>query len=1137
MKKIKNIKIVDPGSSPDIDTDFHSVGRLKTIDYVINKYGNDKVASIITPGPFKTKNAWKSMCTVMNIPFYQANKISQYISENTEGTLESYIEPTGINYKDGADLRLALSDNQQLKDIILDADKLKGRMRETGVHACGIIISSKAINDIVPMQIRQEDNLPITQWNYYTCEELGLLKADFLGLDTIDLIDNTIKFIKKNKDVDINLEEIIYGDLDDKEVYKLFQRAETIGIFQFAGAGVQEMLKSVQPDKFEDLAAITAIYRPGPMGLNLHLDYAERKNDPEKRIPVHKSFIGTKVESILEKTYGALVYQEQIMILSQECAGFNKKDADKLRKAIGKKKMDLMISLGDKFKNGMIKNGYDEQAVNELWDGIVGFGAYSFNKCLHYDTKVYLENGKSISIKNLYKMWETNKDIRILSMWEDGNIKPHKIKNIVSTGKKPCYQIVTKKGRKIKITEEHRMLTNFGYGTIKDGTLKVGVELLEDDYKQRISEDVKQQRKENWLKCVRSSNARNAAKKHMTEYQKTLSYEDRCKHQQKIQKNNPHRTDNFIKAGQEKLKKLRKDKNWIENVKKPSQKRNFEKRLKKGTIFGQKINHNGIVYDSILEYTVAQYLEKRGIHFEAHKKIKNPIKNDSRWCDFYVDGLYIEVDGLRRGRKYFEENKYGKEIPFIVVTQYDFIEKIDEALSIRHIYNGDEIVEINSPEEVWPHTHTNSTFDIEMELDGPCNFIANGLVSHNSHSVSYALNSYQSAYLKVHYPVEFMAAAIQQNMEKDDFAIYFAEAKRLNIEVKPPSINESYLEMYPSKNKREIFYGLSCIKRINNEIIKQIIEEREKNGLYKDINDFIKRNKTIIKVGTLKTLAQSGVLDCLNVSRKQVFENANDIIKQLSKVEKINQTNNFFSMMSNPIENSFLDLSDEEWNFPEYIKKEAEITGTYLSSHPIDNIQNKNELMLTSENLVGSVYLSFVSVKTKKNKYGETYTLVIADNKISQKEFRLYKNIQNRFLKWKALENSDGDIEEAAKQMNYINKMEEFNNIKPLKPLEEHIVYKVYFNTAIKKNKNGGLIYRPYIENIETVDLDDNGRILYKVNIQNKNNIKKIKKYLKEKPGKDTIRLLFNDDEFYDVKNIKFMPGTTQADIENIELS
>lgn len=765
-KKIIKIKIIDAGSPPDVDTDFKSEGREKVIQYIINKYGATNVASIMTPGPFKVKNAFKSICTIESIPFSVANKISEYLPDGIDKnvTIGSLINKDGKDYEQGADLRAAITSDEIL-NALKSADKLYGRQRETGVHPCGIVISSQALDETIPQHIRQEDGLPVTQWNYAECEALGLIKMDFLGLDTIDLIYNTIDFIKQTKGISVDLNELINGDLKDEKTMKLFQYGNTYGIFQFGKSGVQELLKKVHPTEFTELAAITALYRPGPMGLNLHLDFAERKNNEDARIPVHKKFYGTPVEEILKPTLNALVYQEQIMKISQAGASFTAQEADKLRKAIGKKDMKLMLSLEEKFKKGMLKNKYGKEETDFLWNGIVGFGEYCFN------------------------------------------------------------------------------------------------------------------------------------------------------------------------AG---------------------------------------------------------------------------------------------------------------------------------------------------------------------------------------HSHAYALNSYQSAYLKANYPVEFMAALLHSKVKDAEASTVLAECTKMGIKVSPPNINESGLLITPSKTSDTIYYGLSYIKGINSKRIESIIEERDRNGKYKDLQDLIIRNQETIKGSMLRDLAISGALDCFGFPRKQIAEKSDELYKKAVGYDKITNMNSMFDMFQVEEDSFSTILSNEEYSFEDYSKNEAELTGLYLSSHPVDNLPELGRVDLNNLSNQTTVYATFSKIIAKKGRDKQTFYIAKVDNKVSQREFKLYKNITNRLNKYLAMQKSNNDVYEAAKLLGIKDQeFEAFTNIKPLQPLQEHKAYKITFTI----NSYSGA---PVISDIEEVIRDNNGGLAIIKNVKYKN---KEKTYIKEiskltVKGTNTLRLMFPDGTYTDISNV-----------------
>lgn len=766
-KVITEIMIIDAGSSPDVDTDFQTDIREKTIDYVSQKYGVQNSSHLITHGKFGVKNAFRSLCQIYSdIPSVKVNEISKMLPDLKEDeeddlkdiTLADYIEENGRLYDKGTAIRLAI-DTPRLKEIAIETDRLIGRKRDTGVHACGVVMSQNPLLENIPLQIKHDKNsdMTITQWTYQECEELGIIKMDFLGLDTIDLMENTVKLIKKTKNIDIKLEDIIYGKLDDKEVFKLFQDGNTFGIFQFGEEGVRELLRSVHPTEFEELAAITALYRPGPMGMNLHTEFAKRKNDVNSRIPVHPSFKNTDLEKILESTFGACTYQEQIMQISKVCAGFSPKDADGLRKAMGKKKVEVLNKYETQFKQGMNEHGYtDTNAVNILWDGMVGFAKYAFNK---------------------------------------------------------------------------------------------------------------------------------------------------------------------------------------------------------------------------------------------------------------------------------------------------------------------------------------------------------------SHAISYALNSYTCAYLKVHYPTEFMSVLLQQKFGNDDIPKYLNEAKRLGIEIIPPNINTSMLVMTPVEDYK-ISYGLKCIKSLSDKDIENIYYEREKNGKYKDIIDFIQRNN--ISGTMLKTLSMAGCLDCFGLTRKSIYEECNDIVKKAERLNKEKNINSLFNLFDN---NNIIEIkNNKEWCNSEKIKYEAIATGLYISGNPVDNITLKsgrvieNQIELDKIDCDCTQYVTITMKPViKKNKKGQNYFMLQLNNGTSEiKEF-VKGNIVNRIMLFNALSkitdytNEQDHREKAYKKLNLNEENKKiFNQIKPLENLQVYNIYKATY----KVYKNGDTI-RKSLEDLEPVFISENNRELKEIYFNGDNEkINKLIAFLKKESMK-----------------------------------
>ena len=394
---IKNVFVKTPGSAPDVDTDFHTEGREEVVQYIIDKYGEDKVANIITFGTFKAKSGFKAMSTAYEVPFGAANRASKMIpgGQGAEASLKDMMDPTSPRYNEGADFRQATSD--ELFDEVIDvATKLDGRVSETGMHPCGIIISKEPLAGIVPLQIRQpkarphkDDGKVIAQWEYPELESLGLIKMDLLGLELVNTIQQTLeniqlanesatdkRFVREVPD----MRELVKGPMDDPATYKMLQEGNSVGIFQLGSPGVRELLKRAKPTEFMDIATITALYRPGPMSMNSHLEWADRTNGVNEIVTIDEELEGTVVEDILAETAGLLIFQESLMQIAIQYAGMTPYESDSLRKAMGKKKLDLMASLHPKFVEGAVKNGSTKELAEKVWETMEGFGSYGFNK-------------------------------------------------------------------------------------------------------------------------------------------------------------------------------------------------------------------------------------------------------------------------------------------------------------------------------------------------------------------------------------------------------------------------------------------------------------------------------------------------------------------------------------------------------------------------------------------------------------------------------------------------------------------------------------------------------------------------------------------------------------------------------------
>lgn len=371
----------DRVSLPDIDIDFDDEGRSKVMDYVIQKYGSKQVAQIITYGTMATKSSIRDTARVMDLPLFEADKVAKLIPglmpskwnlarllSEDEATIKKALRPEEF---DRVKELVSLSKEGNLcADTINQAKFLEGNLRNTGIHACGVIITPSDITNFVPVATAKDSDLYVTQFDNSVVESAGLLKMDFLGLKTLTLIKDTVKLVKYRTGKDLNPDEF---PIDDIKTFELFQRGETVGIFQYESAGMQKYLKELKPTVFGDLIAMNALYRPGPIAYIP--SFIKRKNGEEEI-----TYDIQACEELLKETYGITVYQEQVMLLSQKLADFSKGDADVLRKAMGKKQKDVLDKMKPKFISQAEAKGHSAEKLEKIWKDWESFAEYAFNK-------------------------------------------------------------------------------------------------------------------------------------------------------------------------------------------------------------------------------------------------------------------------------------------------------------------------------------------------------------------------------------------------------------------------------------------------------------------------------------------------------------------------------------------------------------------------------------------------------------------------------------------------------------------------------------------------------------------------------------------------------------------------------------
>lgn len=367
-------------SMPDVDVDFDDRRRPEVIRYVTDKYGDDRVAQIVTYGTIKAKQALKDSARVLGMPYSVGEKLTKAMPPAIMGkdiSLGDVRNKDADRYKEAADIRGIVDTDPEAAKVFETAVGIENLKRQWGVHAAGVVMSAEPLLDVLPIMKREDDGAIITQFDQPPLEDLGLIKMDFLGLRNLTVIEDALRMIEQNTGSKLVIEDL---DLDaDQTTYDLLARGETLGVFQLDGGPMRSLLKQLKPTNFEDISAVIALYRPGPMGMNSHTKYALRKNGLEEIDAIHPE-LAEPLADILGTTFGLIVYQEQVMSVAQKVAGFTLGQADVLRRAMGKKKKSELDKQFADFEAGMLGNGYSKQAVKVLWDTLMPFADYAFNK-------------------------------------------------------------------------------------------------------------------------------------------------------------------------------------------------------------------------------------------------------------------------------------------------------------------------------------------------------------------------------------------------------------------------------------------------------------------------------------------------------------------------------------------------------------------------------------------------------------------------------------------------------------------------------------------------------------------------------------------------------------------------------------
>jgi DNA-directed DNA polymerase III PolC len=881
-------------SMPDIDIDFSVRGRERMIRYVTEKYGKESVAQIITFGKMFPRAATRDAARVLGHDYGAGDRLAKLIPDPIQGRAP--------NFKDclapGQPLRAEVDRDGTAKSIIDVAQGLEGIVRNSSIHAAAVVISDRPLTDIVPLQIADagtDENgekvfRTVTQFSMKPIEQIGLLKMDFLGLRNLDVIEDALDIVERSTGDRPDMSTL---PLDDAGTYEMLARGDSIGVFQFESEGMREALKKVGPTEFDDLIALGALYRPGAM--DQIPTYARGKRDAASI-----SYADERLRLILESTKGVILYQEQAMQIAKEIAGFSGAKADDLRKAIGKKNREAMAKLKPEFFSGCRASGTSDSVTEQLWATNERSADYSFNKCASGQTRVILPGGERIRLSEAYR----RQPDEIMSMWADGTVRPHKVARIVRTGRKQVCRVRCESGRQIRVTSEHRLLTTAGYMPVAD--MEIGsTELITLPM---ISEKQREARRQTMTRLAYSAERAGwdrVASLRMKAYQDSRPYADKAAHMRRMHDTHPDLTRNGVAVG-----------------------------------YGHgSIASNGMWCASWPEREMCEWLIDAGVDFEMHKALPN-----GRMCDFYFGGIYWEMDGMDRVDEFFAA-KYD-ELPYVVVTPEDFKFRVARHLATAHAENGDPIVAIEP-------LGAEMTYDVEMAPEGPLNFIANGIVSHNSHAACYALISYRTAWLRSNYPAEYMAALISSVMDtKDKVPFFVAQAEQMGIAILPPDVNLSDHEFVVVEGN--IRFGLDAVKGVGYQAVEAIKRTREEKGPFTSLFDFCERvdNRSVNKKA-IEALIKCGAFGSTGAARKGmllVLEQAQAAGQKAQQDALIGQGSIFdlgLGLDGAPEEGtagpaftgpSHAPIPGEEFDRTELLAAEKESLGLFISAHPLKDV-------------------------------------------------------------------------------------------------------------------------------------------------------------------------------------------------------
>ncbi|MBU2103134.1 MAG: DNA polymerase III subunit alpha [Candidatus Omnitrophota bacterium] len=1003
-------------SMPDIDIDFCYERRSRVLEYVGKKYGKDNVAQIITFGTMLARAVVRDTGRVMGFSYTDVDKIAKMIPQ-VPGHQITLKEAVATN----PDLEAIYNSDDNIKRLIDVASKLEGLSRHASTHAAGVVISDTPLIERIPL-IRGSEGEVVTGFDMESLEKTGLLKMDFLGLKTLTVIDETVKIVKRTHGTMIDIHALPF---DDKKTFQLLGAGDTIGVFQLESRGMRDILNKLIPTQFEDLIAVLALYRPGPLGSGMVDDFIDRKNGKKGVTYTHP-----RLEPILKETYGIILYQEQTMQIVSHLAGFSLSRADLLRKAIGKKIPEIMEEQRNLFVHGCAKNAISAKIANQIFDLIDYFSGYGFNKCVTGDTKVIdAQSGGFITLQELYE----NRSIDFtFGFNKDFKIEKLRIMDVVANGVKSVYAVATSLGKEIEATANHPFLTIHGWKKLED--LKSGERIaLPRVFPSVGKESIEPYKLIALAGIISEGNTCHpsgvyfyaANQRFFNDFVKSVKcfphtlptiirrrniFEAYCgtgRDARFLKGNIPWNKRCGVSCAEEVM--IRSGfRVWLEELDLIGKK--ADEKFIPGFIFrldneslklfvGRLWSGDGFIFskqntlpfyassshkialslhDLLLRFGIISkiYQKKFKYHYKGEMDIKKGyvlMVHGGVNIDNFIAHICPYIVGREKAivhlKEYYRKVSKNKESKDTIPQEIKFtVQRLKEekgiswrrlqgecGLSMREFVGGvhkykkgfrrstikklgiffgsDELLSAASSEVYWDaitsikYAGPKPTYDLQIEKYH--NFIANGIVVHNSHSTAYALISYQTAYLKANFGAEFMAALLtSERNNTDKIREYVNEAGRMGIKVLPPDINTSFAN-FTVTDDGNIRFGLLAIKNVGGAALTSIIEVR-KAAKFGGIFDFCERvdSRTVNKK-VIESLIKSGAMDTFGLRRAQMAAILDGVLSRGAGKKDASQ----LMLFSAPKKEVVPDVA--EWPLAQILNFEKTLLGMYITSHPL----------------------------------------------------------------------------------------------------------------------------------------------------------------------------------------------------------